>query len=306
MIPNYILYQEKVEMPNKEIGMNVFRYACTNCPPNGVFPLHWHKCIEIIYIAQGWLEIEIEQVTYSFDAGSTAVINPCQLHSCAKFDPKTVLYCLMIDMDIFRSRFVESLEEKFITPLIEGAIALPVVVHNQHLAAYIEEAYDVFEKQEQAYQLRLKSLLFGIMYLLFTQCGEIQGIGQNKAPNTLSRERVNQILQYVDEHYAERIKLDDLVEIVHINKYYICKIFQQYTGRTFLEYVNLVRIQKAVELLLSTNDSITAVAFSTGFQDINYFSRLFKRVMGISPTVLRKRQRSDEAPDETAERVPVR
>lgn len=88
--------------------------------------------------------------------------------------------------------------------------------------------------------------------------------------------------------------LEDLVSVVHINKFYICKIFQQCTGKTVLNYINVVRVQKAVEKLISTNDSVTNIAFAVGFQDLNYFSRIFKSVMGVSPTDVRKKYREDK------------
>ena len=108
----------------------------------------------------------------------------------------------------------------------------------------------------------------------------------------LARERVNTILNYVDEHYAEKIRLEDLVDVVHINKYYICKIFQQCTGKTLLNYVNIVRVQKAVEKLIATNDSVTQIAFAVGFQDINYFSRIFKNETGMTPSAWTEREKS--------------
>lgn len=295
MAKNYILYQENVEMPNKEIGINSFFYDCRNAPTSGIFPLHWHQCLEIIAVKRGWLEIEIERESYRIETDDLAVINPSQLHSCARFDPSAALYCVMIDMNFFRSRYVESVEEKYIAPLLEGEISLPCKVSgNTQLSKLICESFETFSEQSEGYQLRLKALLFQVLFLLFTQCGDVRRIEPKKNPVSLSRERVNTILRYVDEHYAERIKLDDLVQVLHINKYYICKIFQHYIGKTFLDYVNLVRIQKAVDLIVSTNDSITAIAFATGFQDINYFSRMFKRVMGISPTELRKRHRKED------------
>ena len=76
---------------------------------------------------------------------------------------------------------------------------------------------------------------------------------------------------------------------MHINKFYICKIFQQCTGKTLFNYVNIVRIQKATELLIGTNRSVTNIALSVGFQDINYFSRTFKSIMGMSPMEIRKK-----------------
>ncbi len=292
MARNYILYQEKVEMPSKEFGIKAFHYDCRNAPTSGVFSLHWHHCMELIAVHTGWLEIEVDRQSYRIEAGDVCVVCPSQLHSCTHFDPNSTLTCLIIDMDIYRSHNVDSLEERYVTPLTETSIALPNHIKgNENLRQQICKCCEIFTDQQEGYLLQLKALLFYIFYLLYTQGGEIRSIEPKENPASLSRERVNMILQYVEEHYAERIKLDDLVQILHINKYYICKLFQQYIGKTFLDYVNLVRIQKAVDLIVSTNDSITSIAFATGFQDINYFSRIFKRVMHISPTELRKRHR---------------
>lgn len=293
MPQNYVLYQEIVEMPNKEIGINAFYYDCVNAPSTGIFPLHWHKCLEIIAVVDGWLEIEIERQKYIIEAGSVTVVNPSQLHYCEHYSRDTKLFCVIIDLSLFRGRYMDSMEEKYIAPLKEGRVIFPPYIPgNTQLVELIRDCSQTFCGQAEAYQIRLKALLYQMLYVLFTQCGDVR-CDEQKNPDSLSRERVNTILQYVDEHYAERIKLDDLVAILHINKYYICKIFQQHIGRTFLDYVNLVRIQKAVEMIVSTNDSITTIAFATGFQDINYFSRIFKRIMGISPTQLRKQHRQE-------------
>ena len=292
MAHNFILYQEKVEMPTPEIGINTFYYNCINAPSTGVFSLHWHHCMELIAVQSGWLEIEVDRKAWRIEAGDICVINPSQLHCCAVFEPNTTLYCLIINMDLFRSRYLDAVEERYISPLTENLVLFPNRISgNEELNALICRCCDVFSARKEAYPLQLKSLLFGILHLLFTQSGGAQRNEQVQS-SSLARERVNKILQFVEDHYSERIKLDDLVQILHINKYYICKIFQQYIGKTFLDYVNLVRIQKAVDMIVSTNDSITAIAFATGFQDINYFSRMFKRVMGISPTELRKRHRA--------------
>lgn len=297
MSPNYVFYQD-VKMPNKEIGINVFYYECVHSPALCVFPLHWHTCMELIAVTSGWLDIEIDRQVCRVKAGEIAVINPSQLHACSSFDPSATLYCLMVDMDFFRSRFVESLDEQYVTPLLDGKARLvPHICGDEALNGLIADCCETFQRQQEAYQLRLKAILFQMLYQLCTQYMQCSSPDIQRGPSTLSRERVNVILHYVDEHYAERIKLDDLVEIVHINRYYICKIFQQYVGRTFLDYVNLVRIQKAVSLLVSTNKSITDIAFSTGFQDINYFSRIFKRIMGISPTELRKQKNAERMTD---------
>lgn len=292
MIFSYAPYHEKVEMNNQEIGIRSFFHDCVESPETGVFPLHWHDCLEIIAVETGWLDVEIDQVTYRVEAGQVAVINPEQLHACEKFNPTTTLYCMIVDINFFRSRYVDAMEERYILPLAKKQILLPSLVSgNQELRRLIIKCCAVCEEQGLAYQIYAKAIILEIMYLLFAKSGEIRTSNHLEGKESVSYERVDTILRYVDAHYGERIKLDDFVELLHINKYYICRIFRQHTGKTLLDYINLVRIQKATELLISTNRSITDIAFLTGFQDINFFSRMFKRIMGISPTELRKRHR---------------
>lgn len=294
MSRNSVLYQEHVHMPNASIGINCFFYDCALAPGKTLFPLHWHEHLEIIAVQEGDLELEIENKKYCYGAGEIAVINPNYLHAGLGFAPDTKLYCLMTDMNLFRSRFVESSEENFINPLVEGKIALqPKISGTEDINVLVRKCYRIFRGQEEAYPLLLKSILFELIYMLFRDWVQENNTDRRKDVVPVSRERVNAILSYVDEHYAEKIKLEDFVEVVHINKYYICKIFQQCTGKTLLNYVNIVRIQKAVEKLISTNESVTSIAFSTGFQDINYFSRMFKNVMGVSPTDIRKKYRKE-------------
>lgn len=291
-----ILYHETVQMPNQEIGVNCFFYDCEGSPGPGVFPLHWHEHIEIIAVVEGGLEIDIEGEKCLYEAGDIAVISPNMLHSCYYRFPNSSLYCLMSDMNLFRSRYLESAEEKYITPLLNGQSAFVTKISgDKELLGIVTESYRVCAEKPDAYHLLLKSLMFKLMYHLFSQ---YNSKNESKSPSkatSLSRERVNAILQYVDEHYNEKISLEDLAELVHINKYYICKIFAHCTGMTFLNYLNQVRVQKAVELLLGTNRSITSIAYETGFQDINYFSRLFKQVMGVSPSEIRRENAAIES-----------
>lgn len=297
MIFSYAPYHEKVEMNNQEIGIRSFFHDCAESPKTGVFPLHWHDCLEIIAVETGWLDVEIDQVTYRVKAEDVAVINPEQLHACVKFCPTATLYCLIVDLNIFRSRYVDTTEERFILPLAKKQLLLPSLVSgNQELRQRIIQCCAVCEAQSPAYQLHAKAIALEILYILFAKCGEIRTGTHLEGRESVSYERVDKILRYVDAHYGERIKLDDFAELLHINKYYICRIFRQHTGKTLSDYINLVRIQKATELLISTSQSITEIAFVTGFQDINFFSRMFKRIMGISPTELRKRHRQKMQP----------
>jgi len=98
----------------------------------------------------------------------------------------------------------------------------------------------------------------------------------------------NKMLAYINQNYDQPIRLKDLSQMFYINKNYACFLFRKYTGLTFSEYINKLRMEKACELLANTSLSISEVAEKSGYPDYFYFSKLFKKVYGITPTDFRK------------------
>lgn len=93
---------------------------------------------------------------------------------------------------------------------------------------------------------------------------------------------------FVEEHYQEAIKLEDVAEIVNLNPAYFSTLFVRKTGQSFTEYVTLFKIKKACELLTNSDMNINEIAGSLGFPDARYFSKLFRKKMGLKPTEYRR------------------
>lgn len=92
---------------------------------------------------------------------------------------------------------------------------------------------------------------------------------------------------YIRERFAEELSLEEVADFVHLNPYYFSKIFKQQVGETFIDFVTNLRIGKAKELMTSTDMSLKEVCFEVGYKDPNYFSRVFKKVTGVTPTEYR-------------------
>lgn len=105
---------------------------------------------------------------------------------------------------------------------------------------------------------------------------------------------VSDAMRYINENYAQQLSLEKVSEIVYLNPFYFSRIFKEETGQTFVEYVTKVRINRAKELLVGTDLSIASIASQTGFQDASYFSRVFQKVEGTSPTDFRNRFHKQE------------
>lgn len=103
------------------------------------------------------------------------------------------------------------------------------------------------------------------------------------------QQNLQEVKEYLDHHYAERITLDALAERFYINKYYLTRIFKEQFGMTLNSYLLQVRITNAKKLLRFTDQSIEKISSQCGMADANYFARMFKRVEGLTPGEFRKK-----------------
>lgn len=90
--------------------------------------------------------------------------------------------------------------------------------------------------------------------------------------------------EYLENHYAEEISLEDVAEQVNISPQYFSKLIKKTTGFNFIDWLSTLRVKKAKELLTNSNLTVKEVCFMVGYKDPNYFSRIFKKRIGITPS----------------------
>jgi len=99
--------------------------------------------------------------------------------------------------------------------------------------------------------------------------------------NLIKSNDLKALIQWTDEHICEKITIDKAAEIMHFNKNHFCKYFKQAVGISYINYVNQLKIQHAIELIKS-GKSATECCFLCGFDNISYFIQLFKRITGLT------------------------
>lgn len=150
----------------------------------------------------------------------------------------------------------------------------------------IEPALSRLHSIESFYSVKHYRAFFN--QLLFTAC---ETIGMNKE----SEDKITAfVLEYVEAHYAQDITLDIVAGHLAITGGYLSTYFKEKTGKNFVDYVNEVRIREAKRLLLATNNKIQDVALSSGYQNLNSFNRMFKKMNGVTPREFRKMNVSAE------------
>ena len=145
-----------------------------------------------------------------------------------------------------------------------------------------------YENPEFTSFLKVKAALLGIIAGFMEGCG-----GENIHMLTSgAAEKLKDVLVYIDGNLSEDISIDRLAQIAHFHPNYFIRFFKKHMGVSPLQYINRIRIDKAKELLDTTDMTVAEISDCTGIKDIYYFSRLFKEFEGISPTEFRKRRRS--------------
>lgn len=102
------------------------------------------------------------------------------------------------------------------------------------------------------------------------------------------------VKKYIAENFHRDISMDDAAKETNLSYHYFSKFFKDSTGKSFVEYLTELRIDKSKELLRETGDSIKEICYKTGYSDPNYYCKIFKKVTGMTPTEYRDNQKTDE------------
>jgi AraC-like DNA-binding protein len=105
---------------------------------------------------------------------------------------------------------------------------------------------------------------------------------KNAEPPVITRAK-----EYIQQHEADELSLGEVAKAVNTSSFYFCKLFKKVTGLNFTHYVSRVRVEKAKNLLLNPNLRVSEIAFEVGFQSLTHFNRVFKKIIGQSPTEYR-------------------
>ena len=104
--------------------------------------------------------------------------------------------------------------------------------------------------------------------------------------------RLRPVIEYISEHFAEKIYIETLSDMITVSADYFTKMFKESMGKTPIDYINALRINKAMQLLSETDMPVNEISDSLGFSNPNYFHKIFKQYMVTSPLVYRKSAKS--------------
>lgn len=257
------------KIPYDEYQIRILPPSDSSC-----MPLHWHEHTEIHFMISGTMKMRCGDKILTLHKNDCAIINSNELHEglsgidCLSF--KIILPPSFFEdkYAIFESYFQDDTVADIFTKIIN--------------CCEYSENYDRFELKGNTY------LLISHLYKHHTE-RSLSEYNYQVYHEKLGK--INTAVKYISTHYADNITTALLAKLVHLSQSHFCHIFKDVFGVSAKDYLISIRIQKASELLRTTDMSITDISYNCGFADANYFARAFKSVKNISPSEYRKLKR---------------
>lgn len=253
------------------------------------FALHWHEKIELLFFLTGEAVIRCHSEDFLAKAGDLVVINSNELHQGFCSGIRAEYYCIIFDAALLQSRRADACEEKYIGPIAQNRILFSNLVKSDPVVkSHIERLVREYSSRQLGYEIAVKAAIYELLlYLLRHHAKKMISSSEYEA-QARNLNRFKGILEYIEEHYNERISIDGLSEMAGISRYYFCRLFKSITGNTLTAYLNGLRVNKAEEMLKSGAANVTEAALACGFDDLNYFSRIYKKYKSIAPSSVRE------------------
>ena len=248
---------------------------------NYAFLSHWHDELEFVLVTKGTMFYYINGKSVSMEVGDGVFVNSRRLHS--SFSPEGVgceYICFLVHPTLLCAS--PYIEEKYILPVINGGVDyLPLRQNSKDMQKAIEiirEAYELTSKDD--FEITIQKAIFELWY-------EVYKLTDNSprasAPQSYHLSALKEMIEFINRHYSEKITLEQIGRAGGFGETSCCRIFKKYTNKTPLSFLIDHRLQKGIELLLSTDMTVTEISNATGFSSPSYFSEMFKKSYGCSP-----------------------
>lgn len=262
----------------RNMKIRVFMHAI------GAVPRHWHRSLELLFLINGDAELNVDGRSLSMTAGDITLINSNSIHELSSAGG-AVFIAVQIKPDMFdaMSQDGTALEFECISAMSENQATFDGL--RMCLSRMLLE--NIHRGVSTDYRN------YGLGYWLLGQLVEHFRIPGSDLPMVRQRyaQRLADITDYIDAHYAENITLAGLAERLGLSVPYLSGFFAKYMGVKFTRYCNDVKLGHAVEELLKTEHTVERIAADNGFSEAHTFIRVFKQKYGETPNAYRQRQR---------------
>ncbi len=254
------------------------------------FTTHWHPDIEIVIPLENIYTVIIDRTKYLLSPGDIFLILSGEPHQLIAPEKGLRLIYLLDFSILSKIRGFSYISTYLCQPvLINQSTCDPIYKQESALIADLFRDY-CSEESLREFPLYSKLIMFFFIYgnYRLSQENNFAPFSTNSEKQKYLLDKFNTVFNYLDEHYAEDITLEQLAAIAGFSKFHFSRLFKQYSGQNFYEYLCFRRIKAAEALLLRPDISITEIALQSGFSSLSTFNRMFKKLKKCTPSKYRK------------------
>ena len=263
-------------------------YHIANAKRSFQIPIHWHDEFEIIYVKSGFLTVSISGENYIGKPGDAFVVSPGNLHFMGSQTGNVDYFTFLFPLKYISFRTDDILDDKLLEPLNSGHLIINPEIEDtvKEQCEQLVEIYGAKKEESQSKitaQIKTKIILLQFILELWKRGFIVENDTSGK--NTVEKEMVS----YIQQNFTGKILLKEFGEQFHLSEKYISRYFKEHFHITISQYVTYLRLEHAKHLLQDTDIPVTEVAMQSGYQNVSYFIRSFKKMYGMSPLKYRNK-----------------
>lgn len=260
--------------------------------PHFIVPWHYHPAIEIMYITRGIGTRFVGDCIEQYEEGDVCMIGPNLPHEWRNDDAydkesglRATCICLFFKREIFDPNFIRLPEMNNIRDLIERSRRGLKFTGNSKLeiTRFIRSSVNDVGVRKVTNLLTLLELM-----ATSTEYELLASVGFTNSVNSEDFERFNKVYKFLVKNFATSIRLEEVSTLVGLTPTAFCRYFKERTKKTFVEYLNEMRIGYSKKLLLENKMKISTISGEVGFPNLSNFISQFKKVTGMSPSQFQK------------------
>ena len=248
-------------------------------------PIHWHDEYEYIIATKGIVTVLVNEEQIHLQVGDSIFINSQCLHGVKSVtDEDSILRSLVILPKLIGGSADNIIFQRIIVPF--GSTDAPSYILMNHntkwqkdIANAMLAAWNSITTESYDFENEARYQISKAMRILVDHLSETE----HRKSNDILLNRIKISIAYIEEHFADDISNRDLLELLNCSESVLLRSFHLIVGISPMQFLMNHRIQKAAEMLLTTDLKSCDIAVSCGFHDFSYFTKIFKRNMGMTP-----------------------
>lgn len=250
---------------------------------------HWHTEFEFVYVETGTVYFGISDKQFALSEGQGVFINSKILHRY--FSQGNAIVPNFVLMPYFIAAQDSLIYQKYVLPIMASPMDYQIFSSDiPWQAQALSLMREMMAAQEKASDVELVSsyLIQKIWHILY-QNTDVEHMGKKENYSASSQARLQLMMQYIHQKFAYNISLSDIADQAKVSKSTALNLFQRYLGISPVTYLINYRLQEAAKLLTATERKVTVISKDTGFDNVDYFCKAFKKYYKLTPTEYRKK-----------------